>query len=113
VIINKDEIETHIENLLKPEILKIILPQPSSYSELPFLSVVDGKNVYGVIDRVIIENGICRIYDFKTGKRTKISDNDILQIDLYKSAVRNLFNMEKTEQFIIFTFQGIIKQVQP
>lgn len=112
VIINKDEIETHIENLLKPEILKIILPQPSSYSELPFLSVVDGKNVYGVIDRVIIENGICRIYDFKTGKRTKISDNDILQIDLYKSAVRNLFNVKKTEQFIIFTFQGIIKQVQ-
>ena len=113
--INEDaaeEIEVHIENLLKPQLKQIIIPRKNSFSELEFLAEIDGRCTYGVIDRVICENDTCMIYDFKTRHSKEILDSDIEQLKLYKQGISQLFSVRQIQTFIIFTFWGIIKSVE-
>lgn len=105
------EIEVHLKNLLQPEIRKVIEPTKNSFSELPFLAEIDGDCVYGVVDRVIIENNICNIYDYKTRKKSEILEQDIQQLKIYKNGIRQIFGDKKIKTFIVFTFCGIIKEV--
>ncbi|MCM8788670.1 MAG: hypothetical protein NC907_02645, partial [Candidatus Omnitrophica bacterium] len=107
-----EEIEIHLKNILKPQIKKIILPAKNSFSELPFLTEIDGKNVYGIIDRVVIENNICNIYDFKTRRDCRILEPDTEQLRLYKNGISGIFSCQEMQTFIIFTFCGIIKLVK-
>ncbi|MCM8822193.1 MAG: UvrD-helicase domain-containing protein [Candidatus Omnitrophica bacterium] len=106
------EMEIHLKNILKPQIKKIILPAKNSFSELPFLAEIDGKNVYGIVDRIVVENDICKIYDFKTRHSCKIMDKDIEQLTLYKNGISRIFPCRETQTFIVFTFCGIIESVE-
>ncbi|MGC8804670.1 MAG: UvrD-helicase domain-containing protein, partial [Candidatus Ratteibacteria bacterium] len=107
-----DELKIHIQNLLKPEILEVILPVSDSYSELPFLIEDKGSYVQGVIDRVVYQSGIWKIYDFKTRHTPDITDDDREQLQIYKKGISKIFNAREVQTFLIFTFCGIIKQIE-
>jgi ATP-dependent helicase/nuclease subunit A len=117
---------------------KVILPQEDAYSELPFILEVEHKGntqdsklrttrpsspkstnsiVYtGRIDRVIKDNGIYKVYDYKT---FPVGEKEIeyllkgysFQLGIYKKAVRQLFKAKKVQSFIVFTHVGEIREV--
>lgn len=107
-----DLIKIHLDNLEKPEIRQIIVPDKDAYSELQFFADINGESVHGIVDRVIIKNETCLIYDFKTRQNSEIYPTDIQQLRLYKEGLKNLFNCERIQTFIVFTFYGIIKEVR-
>ena len=94
----------------------IIMPREKSYAELPFVLKSNGKVYSGRIDRIIKDNNSYKIYDYKT---FPVQDKEIeyylecyaLQLNVYKEAVRTLFNTQDVSAFIIFTYTGDIKEV--
>ncbi len=94
----------------------IIMPRKEAYAELPFVLKTEGKVYSGKIDRIIRDNNSYKIYDYKT---FPVQDKEIkyylkcyaLQLNVYKEAVRTLFNAQDVSAFIIFTFTGDIKEV--
>ncbi len=110
--IDLTELEIHLQNLLKSEILEVILPEPGSYSELPFLVEISGNYVQGVIDRILYKSGIWKIYDFKTRHVPDITDSDREQLQIYNKGISRIFNAKRVQTFLIFTFCGIIKRVE-
>ncbi|GBE05256.1 ATP-dependent helicase/nuclease subunit A [bacterium BMS3Abin10] len=93
----------------------VIMPRDNSFSELPFV-LGSGDTVYtGRIDRVINEDGVFKVYDYKTFPVDKKEMSYLLkgyasQLRIYKEAVKNLFNAEDVRSYIIFTHTGEIKE---
>ena len=94
----------------------IIMPREDAFAELPFI-LEAGDSVYsGRIDRIIKENSIYKIYDYKT---FPVKENEIeyllreysFQLNIYKKAVRDLFNAKEVQAFIVFTHTGKIYEV--
>jgi ATP-dependent helicase/nuclease subunit A len=93
----------------------IILPRENSFAELPFI-LQKGNTVFrGRIDRVIIENNIAVIYDYKT---FPVKDEDMpllsekyrFQMDVYKEAVSKILSL-KTKAYLLFTHVGLLAEV--
>ncbi len=84
-------------------------PGAECFSELPFL-FRQGSAVYeGVIDRVIAEEGLCRIYDYKSYGAPGESYRE--QLDLYEAAVKRMFSPSSVERFVVIFPQGDIIKV--
>ena len=87
----------------------IIAPRENAYAELPFILEL-GQSIYkGRIDRVIIEEGIAHIYDYKTYPVSEDEMKDIskrydFQLDIYKKAVEKLFQV-KAKGYLFFTHE--------
>lgn len=107
-----EELERHLANLEKVEIREIILPCDNAYSELQFIAELNSECFYGVVDRVIIEGDVCKIYDFKTRRNKQIQESDIEQLRIYRQGISRIFNCKTFKAFIVFTFWGIIKEVE-
>jgi ATP-dependent exoDNAse (exonuclease V) beta subunit len=94
----------------------IILPRENSFSELPFIFETE-KTVYtGRIDRVIKENGMYKVYDYKTFPVDKKEIAYLLkgysfQLGIYKQAVEKLFQVKGVKSFIVFTHRGEMREV--
>ncbi len=94
----------------------VVMPRDNSFSELPFV-LEQGETVYtGRIDRVIHEDGVYKVYDYKTFPADEKEMSLLLkgyatQLRIYKEAVKNLFYAEKVRSYIIFTHTGEIKEV--
>jgi ATP-dependent helicase/nuclease subunit A len=110
-------IEQQISTLHDTGIWKdIIMPREKSYAELPFVLKTEGKVYSGRIDRIIKDNNSYKIYDYKT---FPVQDKEIeyylegyaLQLNVYKEAVRTLFNTQDVSAFIIFTYTGDVNEV--
>jgi ATP-dependent helicase/nuclease subunit A len=94
----------------------IIMPREDAYTELPFVLKKEGEVYSGRIDRIIRDNNSYKIYDYKT---FPVQDKEIeyylegyaMQLNVYKEAVRTLFNVQDVSAFIIFTCTGDIKEV--
>ncbi|RJQ21066.1 MAG: hypothetical protein C4560_04310 [Nitrospiraceae bacterium] len=95
---------------------EIMMPAENSFAELPFI-LEAGDNVYnGRIDRVIKENDIYKIYDYKT---FPVKEDEVgyllkeysFQMNMYKKAVKELFNTNSVKSFIVFTHTGEIYEV--
>ena len=92
------------------------MPRAKSYAELPFVLKTEGKVYSGRIDRIIKDNNSYKIYDYKT---FPVQDKEIeyylegyaLQLNVYKEAVRTLFNTQDVSAFIIFTYTGDVNEV--
>ena len=93
----------------------IILPRDNSFTELPFI-LQKGNTVFrGRIDRIIIENNIAVIYDYKT---FPVKDEDMpllsekyrFQMDIYKEAAGKILSM-KTKAYLLFTHRGLLAEV--
>lgn len=86
---------------------RLILPRDNSYTELPFV-LEKGKSVFkGRIDRLIIEDGIAMLYDYKTfpvkgGEMPLLIEKYRFQMELYREAVERLFSL-KARAFLVFT----------
>ena len=88
----------------------IILPRDNSFAELPFI-LQKGNTVFrGRIDRVIIENNVAVIYDYKTfpvkdEELPLLSEKYRFQMDIYKEAAGKILSM-KTKAYLLFTHRG-------
>jgi ATP-dependent exoDNAse (exonuclease V) beta subunit len=107
-------IENEIATLREKSIWQdIIMPRKDAFAELPFI-LEAGDSVYsGRIDRVIIENNVYNIYDYKTFPVKEREKEYLLreysfQMNMYKNAVKKLFNAGNVQAFIIFTNIGEI-----
>jgi ATP-dependent helicase/nuclease subunit A len=94
----------------------IIMPKEDAFSELPFI-LEAGDVVYsGRIDRIIKKDNVYKIYDYKT---FPVKENEIeyllreytFQMNMYKQAVRELFNTKDVKSFIVFTHTGEVREV--
>lgn len=94
---------------------EIIMPRDNAFAELPFI-LQRGDRVYkGRIDRVIIENGIARIYDYKTYPITEkeipeLKERYSFQLQLYREAVERIFSV-KTEGYLFFTHELKLERI--
>ncbi|UCF86629.1 MAG: UvrD-helicase domain-containing protein [Nitrospiraceae bacterium] len=94
----------------------VIMPRGNAFSELPFILDADETIYTGRIDRVIIENNIYKVYDYKT---FPVQDDEIAyllrgytsQLDIYKQAVKELFQPEGVKSYIVFTHRGEIREI--
>ncbi|MBI5676258.1 MAG: UvrD-helicase domain-containing protein [Nitrospirae bacterium] len=94
----------------------IIQPVKDSFTELPFV-LESGNSVYrGRIDRVIKEGDVYNIYDYKTFPVADEEIDDLVkehsfQLDIYKKAVKKIFNTDAVKSFIVFTHIGEVREV--
>jgi len=90
------------------ELSWIFEQRPISYSELPFLYHKGNDIVSGVIDRVIIRDGIGYVVDYKAiavGKDEALQswiDHYRPQVRVYCEAVKELFKIERVEGYLLF-----------
>ena len=110
-------IEKEIETLRKKGVWQnIIMPGKDSYTELPFI-LEDEEVVYtGRIDRIVKDLETYNIYDYKTFPVKEKEMEYLLkkysvQLNVYKRAVRNLFNTKDVQSFVVFTHTGEIREV--
>ncbi len=90
----------------------IILPRGNSFAELPFILQKGSAVFRGRIDRVIIENNIAVIYDYKTfpvkdEDMTLLSEKYRFQMDIYKEAAGKILSL-KTKAYLLFTHRGLL-----
>lgn len=88
---------------------EIIMPGDNSFAELPFILQRGNKIYKGRIDRVIIENGMARIYDYKTYPVTEkeipeLKEKYSFQLQLYREAIERIFSV-RTESYLFFTHE--------
>ncbi len=94
----------------------VIMPREDSFTELPFI-LDAGDAVYnGRIDRLIKEDNEYNIYDYKTFPVREKEVEYLLkeysfQMNIYKQAVKRLFNTDAVMSFIVFTHTGEIHEV--
>jgi ATP-dependent helicase/nuclease subunit A len=94
----------------------IIMPRANSFTELPFIFEAEEAVYSGRIDRIIKENNGYRIYDYKTFP-VELKEIDYLleeysfQMDMYRKAVKNIFNTSHVKSFIVFSHIGEIREV--
>ncbi len=105
------EVENIIDRIEEnKEIKEIILKK--GFVELPFVYPEDnGKIFEGRIDKVIVEGEKGKIYDYKLNVRETDMSNYLKQLSIYEKAVKNIFNVEKVEKFIISLEEGKIYKV--
>jgi ATP-dependent helicase/nuclease subunit A len=106
----KDIVEKDIMRLIDHGLLeKIVMPRDNSFAELPFILQKGNKVYKGRIDRIIIDEDIARIYDYKT---YPVSEKEIpeliekysFQLQLYREATERIFSL-RTEAYLFFTHE--------
>lgn len=92
-IFNRIKENNEIKNIIKERVSEKVK------SEFPFIYEIDGKIYEGVIDKMFIEKNKVKIYEFKT--YFKSIDEYKEQLEIYKNAVRKIFNINNIECYII------------
>jgi ATP-dependent exoDNAse (exonuclease V) beta subunit len=95
---------------------EVIMPRENTFSELPFVLDADEAIYAGRIDRVVIDNNIYKVYDYKT---FPVQEDEIAyllrgyssQLDIYKRAVKEFFQPKGVKSYIVFTHRGEIREV--
>ncbi|MCM8829779.1 MAG: UvrD-helicase domain-containing protein [Candidatus Omnitrophica bacterium] len=93
-----------------PELKKISEKREDGLSEVPFIIEVENKIYTGFIDRIIIREDVCYIYDYKMEdyKVERFKE----QMDIYEKAVKKMFpDKDKVKRYIVFLKSGIIKEI--
>ncbi len=109
-------IEKQIEGMKRTGLWqRIVLPREDSYAELPFVLGTEDAVYTGRIDRIIKEEGIYNIYDYKTvpvkeGEIGYLLEHYSAQLNSYKRAVMELFETDKVKTFVVFTHKGEVRE---
>ncbi len=103
------EADKILANLLSLPHVKEIFSAPGYY-ELPLL-LRDGDDIiYGFADLVIVENGMARVIDFKTGMADVPEDICVRayrpQLEAYAKAVRAVFGVGEPEKYLLIAETG-------
>lgn len=104
-----DEIDTVLKAVLgTDDFAWIFKHREGSYSELPFLYKKGNSLISGIIDRVVINDNIGFVIDYKA---IHIEDDEALtswinhyrpQIQIYSEAVKNMFGLKSVEGYLLF-----------
>jgi len=103
-----EEIAGQIDELRRHGLLKIALPQPNSYAELPFM-LRQGEKIYsGRIDRLIVHPDTVDVYDYKTfptqeNELPELAAEYANQMSIYLEAAAQLFPGKQPRGFLVFT----------
>jgi ATP-dependent helicase/nuclease subunit A len=113
-----DEIQRQFQLIQNSDIGEIIKPYSESFAELPFVLKQDKIIYSGRIDRVIIEDGVINIYDYKTfpvdeKEITEMALKYKIQLNIYKNAVSKIFTNNKVNTYLVFTAIGKIYKIVP
>lgn len=85
-----------------------------AFSEKEFYCSIGDSYVRGTIDRVVIKNGKCEIYDFKTNKvynKNNLKKKYSSQLQLYVNAFKRITGMEVSKAAIVFLDTGDIEEI--
>jgi ATP-dependent helicase/nuclease subunit A len=103
------EVVRQLNALRESGLLEIVLPQPDSYAELPFMLRREETILSGRIDRLIVRRDTVDVYDYKTfpvkpgelpGLVAEYQDR---QMNIYLDTAQKLFPGKKPRGFLIFT----------
>lgn len=80
----------------------------SARAEVPLVAVVGETVINGRIDRLVIEPGLVRAVDFKTGRHVPRDESDVpvphlRQMAHYKAALQTIFPDSRIEVSLLFT----------
>jgi len=110
-------IEKDIETLKAKGVWQdIILPRVDAFTELPFI-LGGGDTIYtGRVDRIIKDKDVYNIYDYKT---FPVKENEVdyllkkytVQLNIYKRAVKQLFDTENVKSHVVFTHTGEVREI--
>ena len=108
-----EEITAVLRSLVgNEELAWIFRPQPSAWSELPFLCRTGSEVVSGIIDRVVIREKRGYVIDYKaiafTGDDSlqALMDHYRPQVRIYCEAARELFRLDSVEGYLLFLDSG-------
>jgi ATP-dependent helicase/nuclease subunit A len=81
---------------------------PSARAEVPLIAVVGETVINGRIDRLVVEPGLVRAVDFKTGRQIPRDENDVpvshlRQMAHYRAALQTIFPGSRVEVSLLFT----------
>jgi ATP-dependent helicase/nuclease subunit A len=83
---------------------------PDSHAEIPLAAVVGETVITGRVDRLVIEPGLIRVLDFKTGRNVPKSMEYvpvayIRQMAHYVAALETIFTSSRVEASLLFTHE--------
>jgi ATP-dependent helicase/nuclease subunit A len=86
----------------------ITLFTPAALAEAPIAAVVDGAVVAGKVDRLVVEDGLIRLVDFKTGRRVPATieaapEHHLRQMGAYAAALGVIFPDRAIEASLLYT----------
>jgi ATP-dependent helicase/nuclease subunit A len=86
----------------------VALFSKNARAEVPLAALVGTTVVSGRVDRLLIEPGLVRLVDFKTGRKVPVSENDvsvpqIRQMAYYVAALEAIFPGHKVEASLLYT----------
>ncbi|MDH4162525.1 MAG: UvrD-helicase domain-containing protein [Nitrospirota bacterium] len=90
---------------------------PGAYSELPFLSRRENDIMSGIMDRVVVRDGIARVVDYKAisirdqADLAAWKDHYLPQIQTYCDAAKALFRVNTVEGYLLFLDSGLLERV--
>ncbi len=81
---------------------------PAARAEVPLAAVVGDTVITGRVDRLVIEPGLVRLVDFKTGRSVPADENGVnvpflRQMAHYVAALETIFPGSKVEASLLFT----------
>ena len=82
---------------------------PNARAEVPLAAVVGENVISGRIDRLIVEPGLVRVLDFKTGRSVPADENTVAvpylrQMAYYVAALQTIFPGTRVEASLLFTY---------
>ena len=80
----------------------------SAHAEVPLVAVVGETVINGRIDRLLVEPGLVRAIDFKTGRQVPQDENGVpiphlRQMAHYRAALQTIFPGSRVEVSLLFT----------
>ena len=81
---------------------------PSARAEIPLVAVVGETVINGRIDRLVVEPGLVRAIDFKTGRQVPHDESEVAvpylrQMAHYRAALQTIFPGSRIEVSLLFT----------
>lgn len=81
---------------------------PSARAEIPLVAVVGETVINGRIDRLVVEPGLVRAIDFKTGRQVPRDESEVVvpylrQMAHYRAALQTIFPESRIEVSLLFT----------
>ena len=82
---------------------------PNARAEVPLAAAVGENVISGRIDRLIVEPGLVRVLDFKTGRSVPADENTVAvpylrQMAYYVAALQTIFPGTRVEASLLFTY---------
>ena len=81
---------------------------PSSDAEVPIIGMVNGYEIYGQVDRLLVTNSVVNIIDYKTDRQIpsnldEVPNEYLLQMAVYREALKHIYTNKKIVCSLLWT----------